>query len=102
MPCACWHSHGRLWGTGTAFPDFGTFLESMKKRGVSFLEMLAMEVRGLAGGGGGTWTEAYWGKLGRGQLRKKWPLGICPNVGPCMADDTLCSGGGGQHVNEGW
>ena len=34
-----------LWGPGTAFPDFDTFFESMKKRGVSFLEVLAMEMK---------------------------------------------------------
>lgn len=34
-----------LWGVATAFPDFDTFLESMKKRGVSFMEMLAMEMK---------------------------------------------------------
>ena len=34
-----------LWGPGTAFADFEAFLESMKKRGVSFLEMLAMEMK---------------------------------------------------------
>jgi P-loop containing NTP hydrolase pore-1 len=28
-----------LWGPGSAFPDFNAFLESMKKRGVSFLEV---------------------------------------------------------------
>lgn len=30
---------------GSAFPDFEQFLDSMKKRGVSFLEMLAMELK---------------------------------------------------------
>ncbi|GAB4817714.1 hypothetical protein N2152v2_004760 [Parachlorella kessleri] len=35
-----------LWGTGSAFPDFEAFLDSMKKRGVSFMEMLAMELKG--------------------------------------------------------
>ena len=34
-----------LWGPGTAFADFGAFLDSMKKRGVSFLELLAMEMK---------------------------------------------------------
>lgn len=34
-----------LWGIGSAFPDFEQFLDSMKKRGVSFLEMLAMELK---------------------------------------------------------
>ena len=34
-----------LWGPSTAFQDFDCFLESMKKRGVSFLEMLAMEMK---------------------------------------------------------
>ena len=34
-----------LWGPGTAFPDFGAFLDSMKARGVSFLELLAMEMK---------------------------------------------------------
>jgi P-loop containing NTP hydrolase pore-1 len=29
-----------LWGAGSAFDDFEAFLDSMKKRGVSFLEML--------------------------------------------------------------
>jgi hypothetical protein len=29
-----------LWGTGSAFENFEAFLDSMKKRGVSFLEML--------------------------------------------------------------
>ena len=33
------------WGPGTAFPDFGAFLDSMKARGVSFLELLAMEMK---------------------------------------------------------
>lgn len=34
-----------LWGVATAFPDFDAFLESMKRRGVSFMEMLAMEMK---------------------------------------------------------
>lgn len=34
-----------LWGPGTSFADFGSFLDSMKQRGVSFLEMLAMEMK---------------------------------------------------------
>ena len=34
-----------LWGPGSAFNDFQAFLDSMKKRGVSFLEMLAMEMK---------------------------------------------------------
>ncbi|DBA97285.1 hypothetical protein WJX77_012218 [Trebouxia sp. C0004] len=34
-----------LWGSGSAFPDFEAFLDSMKKRGVSFMEMLAMELK---------------------------------------------------------
>jgi hypothetical protein len=34
-----------LWGAGSAFENFEAFLESMKKRGVSFLEMLAMEMK---------------------------------------------------------
>jgi hypothetical protein len=32
-----------LWGAGTAFASFETFLETMKRRGVSFLEMLVRE-----------------------------------------------------------
>lgn len=36
-----------LWGLGTSFPDFNAFLDSMKSRGVSFLEMLAMEMKVL-------------------------------------------------------
>jgi hypothetical protein len=38
--CCC-----RLWGPGTAFADFDRFLDSMRKRGVSFMEMLAMEMK---------------------------------------------------------
>lgn len=34
-----------LWGAGSAFLDFEQFLDSMKKRGVSFMEMLAMELK---------------------------------------------------------
>ena len=35
-----------LWGKGSAFPSgFPSFLESMKKRGVSILEVLAMELK---------------------------------------------------------
>jgi hypothetical protein len=34
-----------LWGPTSAFPDFESFLESMKKRGVSFMELLAMEMK---------------------------------------------------------
>lgn len=34
-----------LWGSGSAFPDFEAFLDSMRKRGVSFMEMLAMELK---------------------------------------------------------
>ncbi|GIL61313.1 hypothetical protein Vafri_15702 [Volvox africanus] len=34
-----------LWGRGTAFGDFQTFLDSMRRRGVSFMEMLAMEMK---------------------------------------------------------
>ena len=34
-----------LWGPGTSFADFGAFLDSMKQRGVTFLEMLAMEMK---------------------------------------------------------
>ncbi len=37
-----------LWGPGTAFNGFEQFLDSMKKRGVSFLEMLAMEMKASA------------------------------------------------------
>lgn len=34
-----------LWGPGSAFSEFEAFLDSMKKRGVSFMEMLAMEMK---------------------------------------------------------
>eukprot|EP00198_Chlamydomonas_reinhardtii_P004216 XP_001693552.1 predicted protein [Chlamydomonas reinhardtii] len=34
-----------LWGPGTAFDSFPTFLDSMRRRGVSFLELLAMEMK---------------------------------------------------------
>ncbi|KAK9833324.1 hypothetical protein WJX81_006479 [Elliptochloris bilobata] len=34
-----------LWGAGSAFKDFEAFLDTMKRRGVSFLEMLAMEMK---------------------------------------------------------
>ena len=34
-----------LWGLGSAFADFEAFIDSMKHRGVSFLEMLAMEMK---------------------------------------------------------
>jgi P-loop containing NTP hydrolase pore-1 len=34
-----------LWGAGSAFEDFEAFLDSMKKRGVSFLEMLVRHCR---------------------------------------------------------
>jgi P-loop containing NTP hydrolase pore-1 len=34
-----------LWGAGSAFDDFEAFLDSMKKRGVSFLEMLVRPCR---------------------------------------------------------
>ncbi|KAK9915021.1 hypothetical protein WJX75_003704 [Coccomyxa subellipsoidea] len=34
-----------LWGPGSPFADFQAFLDSMKRRGVSFLEMLAMEIK---------------------------------------------------------
>ncbi len=34
-----------LWGPGSPFTDFKAFLDSMKSRGVSFLEMLAMEMK---------------------------------------------------------
>jgi len=34
-----------LWGPGSPFEDFKAFLDSMKSRGVSFLEMLAMEMK---------------------------------------------------------
>lgn len=34
-----------LWGPGSAFPDFEAFLSAMRNRGVSFLEMLAMEMK---------------------------------------------------------
>lgn len=34
-----------LWGPTSAFPDFESFLDSMKKRGVSFMELLAMEMK---------------------------------------------------------
>ena len=34
-----------LWGAGSAFDDFEAFLDSMKKRGVSFLEMLVRHCR---------------------------------------------------------
>lgn len=33
-----------LWGPTTAFADFKAFLDAMKKRGVSFMEMLAMVI----------------------------------------------------------
>ncbi|KAI3433451.1 hypothetical protein D9Q98_003264 [Chlorella vulgaris] len=35
-----------LWGAGAAFPDFQAFLDSMKRRGITFLEMLSMELKG--------------------------------------------------------
>jgi hypothetical protein len=34
-----------LWGAGTAFADFDAFLSSMKTRGTSFLELLALELK---------------------------------------------------------
>lgn len=34
-----------LWGPGSAFPNFEAFLDSMKRRGVTFLEMLSMEMK---------------------------------------------------------
>ncbi|GFR47434.1 hypothetical protein Agub_g9154, partial [Astrephomene gubernaculifera] len=34
-----------LWGPGTPFDSFQTFLDSMRRRGVSFLELLAMEMK---------------------------------------------------------
>jgi hypothetical protein len=34
-----------LWGPSSAFHDFESFLDSMKKRGVSFMELLAMEMK---------------------------------------------------------
>ncbi|KAF8066309.1 strawberry notch-like protein [Scenedesmus sp. PABB004] len=34
-----------LWGPASPFPDFSAFLESMRKRGVSFMELLAMEMK---------------------------------------------------------
>jgi C-terminal domain on Strawberry notch homologue/P-loop containing NTP hydrolase pore-1/UBA/TS-N domain len=35
-----------LFGAGSAFPTFDDFLASLKKKGISFLEMLAMELKG--------------------------------------------------------
>ncbi|KAL4431062.1 hypothetical protein ABPG75_006318 [Micractinium tetrahymenae] len=35
-----------LWGPGAAFPNFQAFLDSMKRRGITFLEMLSMELKG--------------------------------------------------------
>lgn len=35
-----------LWGVGAAFPSFQAFLDSMKRRGITFLEMLSMELKG--------------------------------------------------------
>lgn len=35
-----------LWGLGSPFPDFDSFLASMRRRGVTFMEMLAMELKG--------------------------------------------------------
>lgn len=34
-----------LWGPASPFADFPAFLESMRKRGVSFMELLAMEMK---------------------------------------------------------
>ena len=34
-----------LWGIGSAFINFESFFESLKRKGVSFLEMLAMELK---------------------------------------------------------
>ena len=34
-----------LWGKGTAFNSFEQFLEQVKNQSVSFLEMLAMEMK---------------------------------------------------------
>eukprot|EP00775_Hariotina_reticulata_P007699 gene7699-7898_t len=34
-----------LWGPSSPFADFQAFLDSMKKRGVSFMELLAMEMK---------------------------------------------------------
>ena len=47
LPC-CFNIHAAmqgLWGPGSPFTDFKAFLDSMKSRGVSFLEMLAMEMK---------------------------------------------------------
>ncbi|KDD73623.1 P-loop containing NTP hydrolase pore-1 protein, partial [Helicosporidium sp. ATCC 50920] len=34
-----------LWGFGSSFRDFGAFLDSVRRRGVSFMELLAMELK---------------------------------------------------------
>uniref|UniRef100_A0A061SNZ4 Nuclear helicase mop-3 sno (Dead-box superfamily) n=1 Tax=Tetraselmis sp. GSL018 TaxID=582737 RepID=A0A061SNZ4_9CHLO len=34
-----------LWGPGSAFRDFDSFLSSLRQRGVTFMEMLAMEMK---------------------------------------------------------
>lgn len=34
-----------LWGSGTPFPDFASFVSSVSKRGVAYLELLAMELK---------------------------------------------------------
>ncbi|KAF6265497.1 hypothetical protein COO60DRAFT_1623874 [Scenedesmus sp. NREL 46B-D3] len=52
-PSACQHGVANmaymermgLWGPASPFPDFNAFLESMRKRGVSFMELLAMEMK---------------------------------------------------------
>ena len=57
-----------LWGPGSPFADFKAFLDSMKSRGVSFLEMLAMEMK----------SEGYY--VARGLSFTSAPFEPCPQL----------------------
>ena len=48
-----------LWGAGSAFEDFEAFLDSMKKRGVSFLEMLVRHLSNVDHPRGLPWWSQY-------------------------------------------
>jgi hypothetical protein len=39
-----------LWGPGAAFPTFQAFLDSMKRRGITFLEMVGRQGQGAGQG----------------------------------------------------
>lgn len=68
-----------LWGVGAAFPSFQAFLDSMKRRGITFLEMLSMELKGDGlYVSRGLSFRSVWACLG--DMTYRWPAACCGAV----------------------